>query len=414
VIRGQDLAKQGRSLIDSQSAAEPGVMTGASAMRFAVVAALAFLTVVDLFAAQAILPALAGAYHVAPATMGLAVNASTIGMAAGGLGVAVFGQRIDRRRGSLTSLAALAIPTLLLSTMPGLGVFTALRIAQGVCMAIAFTLTLAWLGERPPGRGAQGAFAAYITGNVASNLFGRLISAWVADHFGLAANFWAFAGLNLAGVGLVFLAMRPEPRVMKGGMMPMSAWSAHLRNPVLLSAFGIGFCILFSFIGIFTFVNFVLVRAPLSLGMMQVGLVYFVFLPAIFTTPLAGAAVARVGVQRALWGGLGLAMLGLPLLLLPFLQGVLVGMVLVAIGTFFAQAVATGAVSRAATADRTAASGMYLACYFLGGLVGSIVLGQLFDRSGWPASIAGVGTMLAIACLLTRGLRVVAQPSSPA
>jgi hypothetical protein len=54
-----------------------------------------------------------------------------------------------------------------------------------------------------------------------------------------------------------------------------------------------GFCILFAFIGTFTYVNFVLTRPPLSLGAMQLGFVYFVFLPSIFTTPLAGAAVQR-------------------------------------------------------------------------------------------------------------------------
>ena len=48
-------------------------------------------------------------------------------------------------------------------------------------------------------------------------------------------------------------------------------------------------------------------------------------------------------------------------------------MVLVGVGTFFAQAAATGFVSTAATVDRGAASGIYLACYFLGGLVGTAV-----------------------------------------
>ena len=40
---------------------------------------------------------------------------------------------------------------------------------------------------------------------------------------------------------------------------------------------------------------------------------------------------------------------------------------LVGVGTFFAQAAATGFVGRAATADRASASGIYLACYFLVG-----------------------------------------------
>ena len=60
---------------------------------------VAFLTVIDLFAAQAILPSLAHAYDVSPAAMGFAVNASTFGMAAGGLAVGFFSRRIDRRLG---------------------------------------------------------------------------------------------------------------------------------------------------------------------------------------------------------------------------------------------------------------------------------------------------------------------------
>jgi hypothetical protein len=87
-------------------------------------------------------------------------------------------------------------------------------------------------------------------------------------------------------------------------------------------------------------------------------------------TPLAGAVVKRAGIRRALWGALTLAAAGLPLMLAPHLAVVLTGMVLVGVGTFFAQAVATGFVGRAATGDRGSASGIYLACYFLGGLAG--------------------------------------------
>jgi YNFM family putative membrane transporter len=125
-----------------------------------------------------------------------------------------------------------------------------------------------------------------------------------------------------------------------------------LRNPPLLASFGIGFCILFAFIGTFTYVNFVLVREPLLLGRMAVGLVYFVFLPSIVTTPFAGAAVQRFGTRPTFWSALALAGLGLPLLMLPNLSGVIAGLMLVGIGTFFAQAAATGFVGRAATADR--------------------------------------------------------------
>ena len=381
----------------------PGVL-----LRTVVIGLTAFLTVVDLFATQAILPTLTLAYNVTPAAMSFAVNASTIGMAAAGLIVSLFSQLIERRLGILVSLALLSIPTALLATAPDLTTFTVLRVIQGLCMASAFTLTLAYLGEECSTADAGGAFAAYITGNVASNLIGRLMSAALADYLGLAANFHVFAALNLAGAVLVYFTVaRAAPMEQTGGAAPspFAAWREHIANPGLRAAFGIGFCILFAFIGTFTYVNFVLVQPPLSLGPMQVGFVYFVFMPSVVTTLLAGRAVHRYGTRPRLWGALALAGVGLPLLLLPKLGAVLLGMILVGVGTFFAQATATGFVSRAATADRGAASGIYLACYFAGGLVGTAILGQVFDRIGWPACVAGIGLSLAAAAALALRLK---------
>jgi MFS transporter, YNFM family, putative membrane transport protein len=378
-------------------------------LRTAVIGLTAFLTVVDLFATQAILPSLTRAYGVTPAAMGFAVNSSTMGMAVAGLIVSLFSQRIDRRLGILLSLAVLSVPTSLLAVAPDLTTFTILRIAQGLCMASAFTLTLAYLGEECSVADAGGAFAAYITGNVASNLIGRLVSAALADHLGLAWNFYFFAVLNLAGAVLVYYTVAqtaPMERSEPTPRSPFAAWSERLRNSRLRAAFGIGFCILFAFIGTFTYVNFVLVRPPLSLGPMQLGFVYFVFLPSVVTTLLAGRAADRWGTRPTLWSSLALAGAGLPLLLLPNLAAVLIGMVLIGIGTFFAQAAATGFVSRAAAADRGSASGFYLACYFAGGLVGTAILGQIFDRIGWPACVGGIGLALGAAALLTLCLKM--------
>jgi MFS transporter, YNFM family, putative membrane transport protein len=386
-------------------------------VRTLVIGLTAFLTVVDLFATQAILPSLTAAYRVSPAAMGFAVNASTMGMAAAGLLVAFFSRRIDRRRGILLSLTLLAVPTALLALAPNLTVFTLLRIGQGVFMSSAFTLTLAYLGEECSAKDAAGAFAAYITGNVASNLFGRLMSAAVADHLGLAANFYVFALLNLSGALLVYFTLgraTPMPMAAAGARAPFSIWAEHLRNASLRASFAIGFCILFAFIGTFTYVNFVLVREPFGLGMMSLGFVYFVFLPSIVTTPIAGEVTRRLGTRPTLWGSLALAGLGLPLLLVPSLAAVLVGLVLVGVGTFFAQATATGFVGRAATTDRGSASGLYLASYFLGGLVGSAVLGQAFDRLGWGACVAGVGAALALAAALATRLKMPLAAAGPA
>jgi len=106
-------------------------------------------------------------------------------------------------------------------------------------MASAFSLTLAYLGEQRNAIDAGGAFAAYVTGNVASNLVGRFISAAVVDNFGLASNFYFFAMLNLAGAVLVYFAIhRVKPmHAISADQSPFSAMVEHWRNTAFACRF---------------------------------------------------------------------------------------------------------------------------------------------------------------------------------
>ncbi len=371
-----------------------------------VIGLISFLTLVDLFAAQAILPTLAGRYSVSPGAMGSAVNASTFGMAFAGLCVALINKKLNRRAGVWISLALLSLPTLLLAHSTDLTSFALLRVAQGVLMATAFTLTMAYLAEECTATQAAGAMAAYITGNVASNFIGRLLAASVVDAAGLAINFYVFAALNLVGAILAFISFTDAKPRTTMGIAPATlremreSWVSHLGNPPLAACFAIGFLILFAFIGIFTYVNFMLAASPFALSAATLGLVYFVFLPSMITTPFAGVVATSFGVRPIYWLALGISAAGLALLTIGVLWIVAVGLALIAIGLFFAQAVATAYVGRAALGDRTSASGLYLGSYYLGGLAGSIVNGVLFNRLGWSAVVAST----AIALLFAAGL----------
>jgi MFS transporter, YNFM family, putative membrane transport protein len=204
----------------------------------------------------------------------------------------------------------LTVPTLLLALMPDLTWFAALRLLQGVFMSAAFTLTITYIAETATGEVIAAALAAYVTGNVASNLFGRLMSAAIADHLGLPANFLIFAALNLSGAVLAFFllrneAKRPRTPTRQGGLSDLFSHRA------LNASFAIGFLILFVFIGTFTYVNFVLTQPPLGLSTMQLGFVYFVFLPSIFATPFAGLASNRLGARTVIIVSLLVALSGL-------------------------------------------------------------------------------------------------------
>jgi len=366
---------------------------------------IGFLTLVDLFATQAILPSLAEAYRVKPSEIGLAANASTLGMAISGLLFGVFSGNIERKRAIALSLLFLSVPTTLLAFAPNLFVFAVLRVTQGLFMAGAFTLTLTHLAERCEVRTAN-ALAAYVTGVVASNLVGRLTAAFVASLVGAEQSFLFFAILNLAGAALVSVALdrnAPDPTARAGRFW--ESWAKHLSDPAMRRTFAIGFLILFGFIGVFTYVGFVLMAPPYGLSMTALGLVFLVFLPSMITTPAAGAVTRVAGPGLSCATSLAVALAGLALLLVPTLPSVIAGMALVGIGTFFAQAVATGHVGRIASGDKAAASGLYLSSYYCGGLAGAAVIGLLFDHYGWTVAIGGIFAVLGLAGFLGLGLR---------
>jgi YNFM family putative membrane transporter len=148
--------------------------------------------------------------------------------------------------------------------------------------------------------------------------------------------------------------------------------SEHLRNPALRASCGIGFCILFAFIGTFTYVNFVL---PVVAGDDGHRLGPF-RLPAIHChDPSRGERGGAIWHKSNNLGRARRCRNWIASMLFSRLAEVLAGMVLVDAGTFFAQAAVTGFLGRAAKENHGVASGVYLACYFCGGLIGSVVLG---------------------------------------
>ena len=374
-----------------------GEQTVSVSGRLVLIAVIAFLTLIDLFGSQALLPRLVEEYGADPAVMGFAVNASTLGMAASGLTVAWFADRIDRKRGIWLSLSLLAIPTTLLAFTKDTTLFAVLRIAQGVFMAAAFTLTMTYIAETMSRRAAAGAMAAYITGNVASNLFGRLMAASLADVVGISGSFLGFAALNLAGGYIAYRYLVPAMPPAPACASPLAAWKHHLSAPRMRAAFAIGFIILFVFVGTFTYVNLELVGPRLGLDDAYLGLVYLVFLPSLVTTAFAGTLAHRLGARRLFLLATAGTLVGFAMLLPPSLPLVLAGLAVVGMGTFFAQAAVTGYVGRAAEADVAAANGLYLTSYYLGGLVGALVVGEVYTAFGWGPTVVGLGAMMALA-----------------
>lgn len=375
-------------------------------VRSVVIGSIGFLTLVDLFAAQAILPQLMAEYRVGPAQVGLAVNASTLGMAVAGPVAAVIVGGIARREAIWVSLTLLAVPTASLAYAPTLSFFALLRVLQGALMASAFTLTLAHFAERCSRYQMPRALAAYVTGSVMANLLGRMIASNAAEQFGLPAAFLVLASLNLTGALLSYLTLTNVASLplQPGTRDLLHVFALHIRNPALALAYALGFLILFAFVGLFSYVGLALAEPDVGLSMKSIGFVFLCFLPSLATTPLARPLGLRLGSPLTTTIALLCSVVGALLSLFTNVWAIFFGLALFSSGTFIAQAVVTSFVGRIAKFERAAASGLYLSAYYTGGLAAAAVIGLLYERFGWTLAVWAVVLALAMGTLLATRL----------
>jgi predicted MFS family arabinose efflux permease len=171
----------------------------------------------------------------------------------------------------------------------------------------------------------------------------------------------------------------------------------HLRNPRLLAVCGMGFTVLFSLVGVFTYVNFYLARPQFKLTPAALGGVFFVYLLGCIVTPLSGRFLDRHGFRRTSFLSSGMSLAGLLLTLIHSLPAVIAGLAIFSSGIFVAQSAATVLTGQVAGRARTAAAGLYVTFYYIGGSAGATLTAWFWLNGGWPACVG----LFAVASVVT-------------
>jgi len=186
----------------------------------------------------------------------------------------------------------------------------------------------------------------------------------------------------------------PEHRV--GPAEQLQAMLRHFRNPHLVATFAVGFGMLFTLVGTFTYITFYLADAPFHLSTEALSYLFAIYLIGLLVTPGGGVLVTRIGLRA----GIALAVLACLAGVLVTLSHslwivVLLGLGLVCTGVFMAQTTANTFLRVAAPAGgRASAAGLYICCYYIGGTVGGVVPAYMWTLGKWPACVALIAAVL--------------------
>jgi predicted MFS family arabinose efflux permease len=342
----------------------------------------------NLFATQPILPLLADLFHASKLGVSLTVTAPTIAV---GLAAPVLGRLSDRwGRKRTISWAALLLSlfTLLSASSTSLGQLIAWRFLQGIFTPGVFSVAVAYVNEEWPASRVGHAMAVFGTGGIIGSCFGRTMSGVIASHWSWR---WGLLVLGIVNLAWSLLLIRLLPREKKfTAAHPASSISLlgdHLRNRPLLATYAVGFCIMFSMLALFTYVNFHLAAAPYFLDSAALGFIFLVYLVGGVITPVAGRGLDKLGLRNAQLAAVAVAVAGVLLTLGRPLFVIVVGLAVFSSASFIIQAAANSHVGRVVEHSQALASGMYASFYYAGGCMGSVVPAWLWNLGGWTACV---------------------------
>jgi len=368
-----------------------------------------------MYCTQALLPALSACYRITPATAALTVSLTTGMLALSIIPASVVSERYGRITVMLTSGVAASAIGLLLPFSPTLGVLLVGRAVHGVALAGIPAVAMAFLAEEVHASSLGSAMGRYIAGTTVGGLVGRIVPSSVADVSNWRIALLVCSLTTLAGT-VVFALLVPRSQFFSPKAASVRATmrnlAAHLRNPVLLKLFALGFALMGGFVTVYNYLGYRLTARPFELASSVVGLLFVLYLAGTWTSLVAGRLADRRGRALVLGGAWPITVAGLLLTVPHALVAIVVGVGVFTGGFFAAHTVASGWVGAVAQRDRAEASALYLFSYYLGGSVAGAFGGLVYSVGGWPATVGFVGALLLAGLLLVALLVRETAPAS--
>lgn len=349
------------------------------------------------------LPLLERIFHTSKSVVGLTVSAATLGVAISAPLLGALTEQMNRKKVIVTSTVALAVPTLLAATAPGLHTMDVWRFFQGLISPGIFAITITYIGEEWERRAMPIVMSIYVSGTAMGGFLGRVTAGVAAERLNWRWSFLILGLLTLAGAAMIARWLPQERRMILpehrvGPAEQLRAMLRHFWNPHLVATFAVGFGMLFTLVGTFTYITFYLADAPFHLSTEALSYLFAIYLIGLLVTPAGGVLVTRIGLRAGIALAVSACLAGVLVTLSQSLWIViLLGLGLVCTGVFMAQTTANTFLRVAAPAGgRASAAGLYICCYYIGGTVGGVIPAYVWTLGKWPACVALIAGVLVV------------------
>lgn len=385
-----------------------GYRRGATEFRRLVIAMFCagVATFAQLYAPQAVLPAISTDLSVTPADAALLVSAGTGGLAVSVIGWSLVADRIGRVRTMVIAMVVATVVGAAVPWLPSLGWMVGARVIEGAALGGVAGVAVAYISEETHASSIAAATGLYISGTTIGGLSGRLVSGPVTELTGdWRLGVSAVIALAVAAV-VAFVVLAPPARRFAPGTTTLGGVTrhalAHLRDRRMLVVFAQAFLLMGTFVTVYNYLGFRLEAPPYSMSPGLVSLLFLAYLAGTWSSARATAAAVHRGRTTVLLGGGALMVAGIGLTLVPRVWVMIIGLVVLTAGFFAAHAIASSLSGALPTHGRAQATALYNFAYYGGSSLLGWGGGLLFARGGWFLVAAGCIATVALAMASVR------------
>ena len=375
-----------------------------------------FNTFAIMYSTQPLLPEFSREFHISPTAASLSLSLTTIALAASMLFVGSVSEVKGRKPLMLFSLVSASVLAFITAFVPNFHFLLLFRVLQGIVLAGLPAAAMAYLSEEIHPTDLGVAMGLYVSGVSIGGMSGRIIVGILTDYFNWRVAFGTIGVLSVLATILFWYLLPPSkhfrPRPMEIGKLLKSMFN-HLKDPSLLSLYGIAFFIMGGFVTLFNYIGFQLMAPPYSLSQSLVSFIFVLYIIGTFSSTWSGRKADIHGKSKMLRIILLIMISGAFLTLVTSLVIKILGIALFVFGFFGSHSIASSWVGRQALHNKAQASSLYLFFYYAGSSVGGTVGGAFWQAFGWSGVISLILVFLLLAFLLSIGLTLISRPDRP-
>lgn len=360
--------------------------------KLAIIVASSILTFSALYAPQPVQPIIMEYFGVSQSRSAMLTTVTMFPLSIAPIFYGYMLESVSAKRMLIVSLFILTLCQFAFYFSQSFNLLIVLRFVEGLAIPAILTGLMTYISTMTTKQNVQKVMAVYISSTIMGGFSGRFFSGLISYYTNWRVMFMI---LGISLLLMVFMLGRLGDNRADVEKLNARAALEVLKGRKFAVTYVMVFSMFFMFAAVLNFIPFRMREINPNSSAMLIGVMYTGYIMGIGTS-LNAMRLIRVfkGELNTILSGLTIFMLSLILFVSTEIYVMFAGMFVFCAGMFMTHTVASGFVNKMADKNKGVTNGLYVAFYYSGGTLGSVLPGLIYENFSWNFFLLFLGLFM--------------------